>query len=158
LIETVTRGTADQVVSSSNKVKLVPVEEQYTERAFVEPGREPYEAERRESKLVQAFCQYLRSKGYEVKRLQVLPAGEVKPVFSDLYVPEIPLLVEAKGTVERGSIRMALGQLLDYKRFVEQARCAILVPSQPRPDIVKLVRSAGVELYWPEDTSFNEPL
>jgi hypothetical protein len=79
---------------------------------------------------VQTFCQYLRSKRYEVKRLQVSPEGEVKPIFSDLYVPEIPLLVEAKGTVERGSIRMALGQLLDYRRFVAEARCAILVPSR----------------------------
>jgi hypothetical protein len=33
--------------------------------------------------------------------------GEVKPIFADLYIPEIPLLVEAKGTVEWGSIRMA---------------------------------------------------
>jgi hypothetical protein len=70
---------------------------------------EQYESERRESRLVQTFCQYLRSKGYEVRRLQVSPEGEVKPIFSDLDVPEIPLLVEAKGTVERGSIRMALG-------------------------------------------------
>jgi hypothetical protein len=50
---------------------------------------------------------------------------------------------------------MALGQLLDYKRFVKQARCAILVPSRPRPDIVELVRTAGVELYWPENAGFN---
>jgi hypothetical protein len=154
-VKTLTRATASEVVASSNKVKHVPVEEQYTERAFVEPGREPYEAERREGKLVQAFCEYLRSKGYAVQRLQVLPTGEVKPIFSDLYIPEIPLLVEAKGTVERGSIRMALGQLLDYRRFVEQARCAILVPSQPRSDIAELVRSAGVELYWPENAHFN---
>jgi hypothetical protein len=72
------------------------------------------------------FCRHLRSKGYTVNRLQVLPQGEAKPIFSDLYVPEIPLLVEAKGTVERGSIRMALGQLMDYRRFVNGARCAIL--------------------------------
>jgi len=154
-MKTVPQATADEVVASNNKVKLVPVEEQYTERAFVEPGREPYEAERRESKLVQTFCNYLRSKGYEVRRLQVLPAGEVKPIFCDLYVPEIPLLVESKGTVERSSIRMALGQLLDYRRFVEQARCVILVPSQPRPDIVELVKTARVELYWPENDGFN---
>ena len=76
-------------------------------------------------------------------------------MFSDLYVPEIPPLVEAKGTVERGSIRMALGQLLDYRRFVKQARCAILVPSRPRPDIIELVKSASVELYWPENAGFN---
>jgi hypothetical protein len=155
LMKTVIRAAVEEVVASSNKVKLVPVEEQYTERTFVDPGREQYEAERRESKLVQTFCQYLRSKGYLVQRLQVLPEGEVKPIFSDLYVSEIPLLVEAKGTVERGSIRMALVQLLDYRRFVARARCAILVPSQPRPDVAELVRSAGVEPYWPENAGFN---
>jgi hypothetical protein len=158
LTQRATQENIAEVVASINKVELVPVEERYTERTFIEPSRQPYEAERRESKLVQTFRHYLQSKGYEVQRLQVLPAGEVKPIFSDLYVPEIPLLVEAKGTVERGSIRMALGQLLDYERFVEQARCAILVPSRPRPDIVELVRSAGVELYWPEDAGFNARL
>jgi hypothetical protein len=158
LVKTVAMAAIDEVVASTNKVKLVPVEEQYTERAFTEPGREPYEAERRESKLVQAFCKYLGSKGYAVQRLQILPAGEVKPIFSDLYVPEIPLVVEAKGTVERGSIRMALGQLLDYRRFVDQVRCAILVPYEPRPDIVELVRSVGVELYWQGNSGFNAPI
>lgn len=142
------------VLPASDEMRLVPVEEQYTERSFVEPGREPYEAERRESKLVQSFCRHLRSKGFTVNRLQVLPQGEAKPIFSDLYVPEIPLLVEAKGTVERGSIRMALGQLMDYRRFVNGARCAILLPSQPRTDIIELVRSAAVELYWPENGNF----
>lgn len=143
------------VLPSSAEVRLVPVEEQYIERSFLEPDREPYEAERRESKLVQSLCRHLRSKGYAVHRLQVLPQGEAKPIFSDLYVPKIPLLVEAKGTVERGSIRMALGQLMDYRRFVHGARCAILLPSQPRMDIIELTRSAGVELYWPENGNFN---
>jgi hypothetical protein len=46
-----------------------------------------------------------------------------------------------------GSIRMALWQLLDYRRFVKQARCAILVPSKPRPDIAELVRSAERQNY-----------
>jgi hypothetical protein len=147
----------DTVLPSSDKVELVPVEEQYTERSFIEPARDPYEAERRESKLVQSFCRHLRSKSYAVDRLQVLPKGEVKPIFSDLYVPEIRLLVEAKGTVARDSIRMALGQLMDYRRFVNGARCAILLPSQPRTDIIELVRSAGVELYWPENGGFNVP-
>ena len=57
LVKTVKQATADEVVASSTKVKLVPVEEQNTEPAFAEPNREPYEAERRESRLVQAFCQ-----------------------------------------------------------------------------------------------------
>jgi hypothetical protein len=85
----------------------------------------------------------------------VTPSGEAKPIFSDLYVAEIPLLIEAKGSVARDSIRMALGQLIDYRRFVSKVRCAILVPSQPRPDLIELVRSDGVELYWPENGKFK---
>src|SRR4029453_9270954 len=42
---------------------------------------------------------------------------QAKPLSSDLYVGGV-LLVEAKGTIERGAVRMALGQLLDYGRFV----------------------------------------
>jgi hypothetical protein len=139
----------------NDSVKLVPVEEQFAERFFVEPGRESYEAERRESKLVRVFSDYLRLNGYTVQRLQVMPSGEAKPIFSDLYVSEIPFLIEAKGTVTRDSIRMALGQLMDYRRFVSRARCAILVPSQPRSDLVELVKSVDVELYWPENGDFK---
>jgi hypothetical protein len=66
--------------------------------------------------------------------------------------------VEAKGSVERGAIRMALGQLLDYRRFVPHARCAVLLPEQPRADLVALIRSAGVGLYWLDGKGFREDM
>ena len=99
---------------------------------------------------VLAFRDFLTEKGYVVTRLQIQPEGEAKPIFSDLYVEATRLLVEVKGSVERGAIRMALGQLLDYRRFVETAECAILLPERPREDLVALINSAGVGLYWRE--------
>jgi hypothetical protein len=42
-------------LASSDSVRFVAVEERYTERMVVEPSREPYEAERRESDLVRKY-------------------------------------------------------------------------------------------------------
>jgi hypothetical protein len=139
-------------------VTSVPVEEQFTERMFVEPAREPYEAERREARLALAFRDHLVSQGHAVTRLQILPEGEAKPIFTDLYVAATGLLVEVKGSVERGAIRMGLGQLLDYRRFVPNARCALLLPGKPRADLMTLIKSAGVGLFWPDGNGYHEEL
>jgi hypothetical protein len=144
---------------SQPEVQAVPVESQNVERTYVEPSREEYEAERRESTLVQRYKAYLETAGNTVERLRMRPAGEVKPLFSDLYVVELGLLIEAKGSVDRQSIRMAIGQLIDYRRFVTPApRCALLVPSRPRDDLVALVSAAGMELIWEKDSVFHYEL
>jgi hypothetical protein len=143
-------------LAHSTTVTNVPVEEQFTEHMVVEPAREPYEAERREARLALAFRDFLAGQGHVVTRLQIQPEGEAKPIFSDLYVESTRLLVEVKGSVERGAIRMALGQLLDYRRFVEAAECAILLPERPRQDLVALIHSAGVGLFWPKGGQFRE--
>jgi hypothetical protein len=139
------------------EVEDVPVEEQWTEKAFVSPSQEPYEAERREQALVLAFRDHLLKQRHEVIRLKILPPGEAKPIFSDLLDRTTNTLFEAKGSVQRGAIRMAIGQLMDYRRFVEPApRLAILLPAEPREDLKELASSAGVELVWRENATFVE--
>ncbi|MBY3757731.1 restriction endonuclease [Azospirillum formosense] len=133
----------------------VPVEEQWTEKAFVDPAREPYEMERREAKLVLALRDYLRSQGHSVVRLKLLPEGEAKPILTDLYDKTANLLVEAKGTTERGAVRMALGQLADYRRFLDAPKCAILLPAEPRLDLKRLAAAEAVTLIWPTGTGFH---
>lgn len=136
-------------------VEDVPVEEQWSELAFVAPSREPCEAERREQKLVLAFRDYLLAKGHEVSRIKIMPQGEAKPLFSDLIDRTTGTLYEAKGTVERGAIRMAIGQLLDYSRFVEPPpRLAVLLPSMPRPDLAELLRAVGIDAVWRDGKRF----
>jgi hypothetical protein len=129
----------------------VAVEEQWTERAFVAPSQEPYEAERREQKLVLALKAYLEGNGHDVCRLKIVPPGEAKPLFTDLFDRTTNTLIEAKGSVERGSIRMAIGQLADYSRFVDSgpARRAVLLPEHPRQDLVDLLDSQNVLIIWP---------
>jgi len=136
-------------------VEEVPVEEQWSERAFLAPGRDPSEAERREQKLVLAFRDHLLAKGHEVSRLKIVPEGEAKPLFADLMDRTTGTLYEAKGTVERGAIRMAIGQLLDYSRFLEpRPRLALLLPSGPRSDLAELLQGVEIDVVWRDGQKF----
>lgn len=136
----------------------VPIERQHTEKAYVEPTREPYEAERREQKLVLDLETYLVSQGHEVFRHRILPPGEARPLFTDLYDATNDLLVEAKGTAERNAIRMAIGQLADYSRFLEKAPAhkAVLLPSEPRKDLSELLSIQGIDYIYPTESGFED--
>jgi hypothetical protein len=139
--------------------EAVPIEQQQTERAFVTPSRDPYEAERREQRLVLELETHLRRLNHEVSRQKIVPPGEARPLFTDLYDATTGTLVEAKGTVERNAIRMAIGQLADYKRFIDHGKpkhLAVLLPSEPRPDLRELLAAEGISLIYPHEGSFRD--
>jgi hypothetical protein len=132
------------------------IERQWTESAFVAPSCQEYEAERREQTLVLAFRDHLEAQGHEVSRLKIVPRGEAKPLFCDLIDRTTNTLYEAKGTVERGAIRMAIGQFMDYARFLSpQPRRAVLLPAQPRQDLLDLLDDVGVEVVWRDAPTFR---
>ncbi|MEW2353070.1 restriction endonuclease [Spirillospora sp. NPDC029432] len=133
----------------------IPPEEQRTERSHVDPSREPYEAERREATLVRAYRDYLSALGHQVVRHQINPPGEAKPLYTDLYDQDAKELIEAKGTVTREGIRMAIGQLLDYRRYVVAQRLALLLPSEPRRDLVELCRELAIDIIWPREQGWE---
>ncbi len=139
-----------ETVTTSASVTHVSVEEQHTERAFVSPNREPYELERREASLVLRYRDYLKLQGHKVSRLRVVPAGEVVPLYSDLWDESTGELVEAKGGVTREQMRSAVGQLLDYGRFIEANSRVVLVPTRPRDDLVAYLQAASIGIVYPE--------
>ena len=151
-------STLDRVARAGTQdvaVEDVAVDEQWTEMAFVAPGHEASDAERTEQALVVAFRDHLIAQGHEVSRLKIVPPGEAKPLFADLFDRSTNTLFEAKGTVERGSIRMAVGQLLDYRRFLDPApRLTVLLPTEPREDLRGLLQSAGVDVVWRRGKKF----
>ncbi|MFD4587926.1 restriction endonuclease [Streptomyces sp. NPDC058434] len=140
--------------SAPNRVDELPLERNETEKSFVNPNRVTYEAERIEARLVHSFASYLMSRGHESCRHRMLPPGETRPLFTDLYCKRLGLLVEAKGSVTRENVRMAIGQLADYGRFVEHTKRAILMPSQPRADLLALAESQGCAVIWPEGRNY----
>jgi hypothetical protein len=147
-----TDAVSPLVTPGLESIDDVAIEAHNTETAFIDPGHEPYEAERREARLVKAFEQHLKSLGHRPHRHRISPAGEAKPLFTDLYDPADQTLIEAKGTTTREAIRMAIGQLYDYRRFVHDARrLAVLVPTAPRTDLIEFTNSCNVSLIYPDD-------
>lgn len=137
----------------------VPIERLQTEKMYVAPSHEPYEAERREQQLVLELETHLRKIGRKVCRQRILPPGEARPLFTDLYDGTIGMLVEAKGTVERNTIRMAIGQLADYSRFIDGGQpnyLAVLVPVEPRNDLCELLSLQGIDLIYPNRSGFED--
>ena len=139
------------------QVSEVPIEQQWVEKVFVAPSQEERETERREQKLVKALEAHLKKKGHLVCRLKIVPPGEAKPLFCDLRDASANTLVEAKGSVSREAIRMAIGQLADYRRFTgTDARLGVLVPEAPRPDLLALLESQGIAAIWPVGGGFED--
>jgi hypothetical protein len=148
-----TRSKLDGVLDA--RVAEVPIENRWTERFFVNPSAEEYLAERREQELVLRLEDYLRRLGHDAARVKIVPPGERRPLFCDIYDKTASVLIEAKGTVAREALRMAIGQLADYRRFAsDETRVAVLVPERPRPDLMALLESAGVDAIWPDGDRF----
>jgi hypothetical protein len=126
--------------------------EQFTTSAIAERT-----AERREAALVGEYLEFRRvSRMSRLCRLKIKPPGEALPLYSDLYDPETRLIIEAKGTVTRDAIRMALGQLLDYGRFLDHPHAlAVLVPEIPRPDLLEFLRSNSIMVIAPSQRGFE---
>jgi hypothetical protein len=51
--------------------------------------------------------------------------------------------------VTREAIRLGLGQLLDYRRFITPTpRMVLLLPMQSRPDLLELLHEHNVTVVW----------
>lgn len=145
------------VGAAGPRIAEVEVEAQHTERVVINPRHEPHTAERREQKLVLQYRAHLIARGSDVSRQRIHPSGESKPLFTDLYDRTRNNLVEAKGSGTRGEVRMAIGQLADYRRFVEPApQVAVLLPERPRADLEDLLLSQGISCVWPVGRSFAD--
>jgi hypothetical protein len=112
---------------------------------------EPITVLRREAALVERYAAWLsRRRGVEaVRNLVATPAGQA--MYTDLFVPtgdRAGELIEAKASGSRQHVRMALGQILDYARYVDHTALAVLTPSRPAPDMVALLIAHGVGAIW----------
>jgi hypothetical protein len=146
-----------QAVVGGPTIAGVPVEQQNTERAVVNPSGEEYEIDRREQRLVLAYCDFLATKGIDAGRHRIRPPGEAKPLFSDVFDPTRNNIIEAKGSGSRGNIRMAIGQLADYGRFIDSTPSpAVLLPQRPRPDLEALLGSQGISVIWKTADGFDD--
>jgi hypothetical protein len=148
---------AIQPAQAKPTMRDVEIEQQHTETFPVTPSGEPRVAERAENRLVLRYCEYMAAKGVTVGRKMYVPAGEVRPIYSDAWVEDRRALIEAKNSDSRDAIRQAIGQLYDYRRFHEPpVRLAVLLPHPPKKERLDLLRSAGIEAVWRHGPGFRD--
>lgn len=111
---------------------------------------------RHEQALVHAYNEHLKSMGHETIRHSYPRAGTGSPLFCDLVDETAKVLYEAKSNTRRESIRMALGQLYDYRRFEPKTMAmAVLLPRKPGDDLIKYLASAQIGVVWQTHEGFD---
>ena len=146
---------AARVAEAEPGVSSVAIEAHNTERYVMTPATKQSNAERREQPLVHEYASYLREMDHVVVRHRYQP-DRGRSLFCDLFDETSRSLVEAKGSVTREAIRMAIGQLADYGRFEPDGVVRrVLLPSRPRPDLEALLLREGIEITFPSLSGFE---
>lgn len=152
------RGVDFEAVAGKDKdvptdpVAEVPIENKNTESVLIHPKAEVYAATRLEQRLVHAYRDYIEKSGRHIVRQRMHPGGDTKPLFTDAYEKARNNLIEAKGSVTREAIRMAIGQLADYSRFIKpKPSLAVLLPIRPPSDLEELLLSQGIRAVWQDE-------
>jgi hypothetical protein len=133
----------------------VPVEQGSVEGYDVKSANTVRRAERREARLVRDYCRFIEAQGEDVVRNKLRPEGASHPLFSDVFNNTRQQLIEAKAGTTRGDIRMAIGQLADYRRYVPAgATSAVLLDAKPKDDLIDLLDSQGIAAIWRNGDGF----
>ncbi len=135
----------------------VPVEQGSVEGYDVMPSSTVKRAERREARLVRDYCSFIQLQGDDVARNKLLPQGASHPLYSDIFNNTRGQLIEAKAGLTRGDIRMAIGQLADYGRYVPSGSArAVLLDAKPKSDLLALLTSQGIAAIWRNGDGFSD--
>ena len=141
--------------SDQSENALVPIEASNSEEYEITRPESGKRAVRREAKLVRDYAAILEARGDKIVRNKLLPSGSSHALYSDVYNVTRKQLVEAKAGTGRGDVRMAIGQLADYGRFVPKgADRAVLLDAKPQTDLLVLLDSQGIAAIWRNGDSF----
>ena len=113
--------------------------------AFEVAGTDPGQGERGESQLVKRFVTFMENRGHAMTRWRIRPPGETSTLYTDPYWEEGNELFEAKPSCDRQAVRMAVAQLLDYRRHIpSNPRLTVLLPCRPSKDVEDFAERCGI--------------
>lgn len=97
---------------------------------------------------------------HEFSRWAISVPGERAPLLTDVFDANATILYEAKAASGRNEARMAVGQLLDYRRHIpiDDLKCALLLPERPRADLRDFISAAGLGVAFRDGDGFAEIL
>ncbi|WP_151083873.1 hypothetical protein [Nocardioides cynanchi] len=131
----------------------LPVEANNVDKYAAQRPDEPREAVRREAQLVGRYTEWLNAQGQATVRHRVpIPGGGY--LFTDVFNKATEELVEAKASAARSYVRAALGQVLDYARFLDHEAKAVLLPVRPSADLIELLTSHECAVIWEEGKTY----
>lgn len=136
----------------------VPTEQHATDETTATITGGKVTVTRREGMLSAAFQARLKDAGHEVVRQQIIIEGERGSLMTDIYDVTDNVLYELKGRSRRNDVRMAIGQLRDYRRHIKVPaglRQAILLPTDPGPDLRDLLAAEGIALVYRDGNDFT---
>lgn len=114
-------------------------------------------AVRREAKLVRDYAESLGATGDRVYRNKLVRRSGAGAMCTDLFNETRNQLIEAKASTSRNDVRMAIGQLADYARFVgKRTRRAVLLEARPEPDLLNLLADQGIAAVWRVGSEFAD--
>lgn len=112
---------------------------------------------RAEADLVKRYADHMSSAGHDVTGRHYRASSEARLLRADLFLRDLNVLVEAKATVARNDIRLAIGQLLDYRRFESTAPdMAVLLPDRPGDDMLELLGDLSIACVWPVKNGYRD--
>lgn len=125
----------------------VPIEATRVTEFSIDPS-ESRVATKREADLVNRYVEDLRSQGCEVTGFHIPVSDQPYPLRVDIYDHTNQDIIEAKSSSSREHVRNAIGQLLDYRRYVKHKQISVLLPKKPRQDLLDLLSKEGIDCIY----------
>lgn len=121
--------------------------EAYYTNEFEVAATAPRTGARRESAVVDGFNSKLRQFGHELKRYRIPLEEGGAPLLTDTFDSTESVLWEAKAYSGRGEVRLAIGQIFDYQRYLRKVvpkfETGIVLPVRPVASVMDLALEAG---------------
>lgn len=133
---------------------VLAMPEQFVALDIVEvTARDASKMQRREAALVQRYRAWRDACGERLRSF-IIPCDD-QSLRTDLFDTSSHTLIEAKAAADRNSLRQAIGQLFDYRRYITpRPELAILVPSRPKGELMGLPSELGIGVIWREGDCF----
>ena len=109
-----------------------------------------------EKQLINRYANFLKNEKNQYLQRNKISISNDSILFTDGWLEEEKTLIEAKASVTRENIRMAIGQLFDYRRFIKPRpdTLAVLLPKKPRKDLVELLIYLNIKIIYEENKIF----
>jgi hypothetical protein len=118
-------------------------------------SRQPFNLEATAATLASEFAQWIAAQGGEPVTLDIVPDDSSQKVVVPLFDEAKSCVIYPCGSTSRDAIRSAIGGVIDAKRLAHATDAVLLMPAQPREDVMRLVEYIGVIPAWPLENGWQ---